>query len=162
MNFRNNLSGLLAIFYAIICLTSCSSTIGTPPVDNRSAKNVAVAKVSDALLGNQEQEIIDKNSKLFQENQDIERKTKSNSEDKIDRQELSALLKLNESQKVIFDKSFKEYDNGKNSIMESLSLDEYEKQEKIKRLAKKRDEAIVTVLDSFQIDIYKKYLLNNQ
>lgn len=75
---------------------------------------------------------------------------------------MSALLKLNESQKVIFDKSFKEYDNGKNSIMESLSMDEYEKQEKIKRLAKKRDESIVTVLDSFQIDIYKKYLLNNQ
>lgn len=162
MKFRNYLSRLLAILYAINCFTSCSSTIGTPPVDNRSAKNVAVSKVSDALLGNQEQEIIDKNNKLFQENQDIERKIKSNSEDKIDRQELSALLKLNESQKVIFDKSFKEYDNGKNSIMESLSMDEYEKQEKIKRLAKKRDESIVTVLDSFQIDIYKKYLLNNQ
>jgi hypothetical protein len=162
MKFRNFLSGLLAIFYAINCFTSCSSTIGTPPVDNRSAKNVAVAKVSDALLGNQEQEIIYKNNKLFQKNQDIERKIKSNSEDKIDRQELSALLKLNESQKVIFDKSFKEYDNGKNSIIESLSMDEYEKQGKITQLVKKRDESIVTVLDSFQVDIYKNYLLKNQ
>jgi hypothetical protein len=37
--------------------------------------------------------------------------------------------------KVIFVKSFREYDNGKNSIIDSLSMDEYEKQEKIMRLA---------------------------
>ena len=36
------------------------------------------------------------------------------------------------------------------------------KKEKIMRVAKKRDDLIIAVLDSFQIDMYKNYLLKNQ
>lgn len=105
-----------------------------------------------------------KNKKLFEENQnrDTSIKSSSDNDSNLNTTELSLLLKLNTSQKKVFDKSFEDYFMGKTSIMESLSLDEYEKKEKIMRVAKKRDDLIITVLDTFQIDMYKNYLLKNQ
>ena len=71
-------------------------------------------------------------------------------------------LKLNSNQRKIFDQSFEEYSVGKNVIMESLSMDDFEKKQKIIRLAKKRDERVIAVLDSLQKDIYQNYILKDQ
>lgn len=145
--------------------TSCSSTnIGNPLLDNRNSKDVLMGTVTNALLGNTDQQTIEKNNKLFEENQNRNTtiKSSSDSDSNLNTTELSLLLKLNTSQKKVFDKSFEDYFMGETSIMESLSLDEYEKKEKIMRVAKKRDDLIIAVLDSFQIDIYKNYLLKNQ
>ena len=153
--------GLLIANFA----TSCSSTnIGNPPHDNRNSKDVLLGTVTDALLGNADQQTIEKNKKLFEENEKRNPTIKSSldSDSNLNTTELSLLLKLNTTQKKVFDKSFKDYFMGKTSIMESLSLDEYEKKEKIMRIAKKRDDLIIGVLDTFQIDMYKNYLHKNQ
>lgn len=166
MKTRNRISLVVALVTIINCFTSCSSYTGsvTPPVNNQSSKEVAIGKVSDALLGNTEHEIIDKNKRLFQENRDIERKTKSNIDldAEINKEELLSYLKLNSNQRKIFDQSFEEYSVGKNAIMESLSMDDFEKKQKIIRLAKKRDERVIAVLDSLQKDIYQNYILKDQ
>ena len=153
--------GLLIANFA----TSCSSTnIGNPPLDNRNSKDVLMGTVTNALLGSTEQQTIEKSKKLFEENQNRDTTIKSSldSDSNLNTTELSLLLKLNTSQKKVFDKSFEDYFAAKTSIMESLSLDEYEKKEKIMRIAKKRDDLIIAVLDAFQIDMYKNYLLKNQ
>ncbi len=153
--------GLLIANFA----TSCSSTnIGNPPHDNRNSKDVLLGTVTDALLGNADQQTIEKNKKLFEENENRNPTIKSSldSDSNLNTAELSLLLKLNTSQKKVFDKSFEDYFISKTSIMESLSLDEYEKKEKIMRIAKKRDDLIIAVLDAFQIDMYKNYLLKNR
>jgi hypothetical protein len=120
-----------------------------------------MGSITNALLGNTDQQTIEKNKKLFEENQNNYSNTKSHSDSdsKLNITELSLLLKLNTSQMKVFDKSFEDYFAGKTLIMESLSLDEYEKKEKIIRVAKKRDDLIIAVLDTFQIDMYKNYLL---
>ncbi|NBU82669.1 MAG: hypothetical protein EBS55_13585 [Flavobacteriaceae bacterium] len=147
------------------CAASCSSTnVGNPPLDNRNSKDVLMGTVTNALLGNTDQQTIEKNNKLFEENRDrdISIKSSSDNDSNLNTTELSLLLKLNTSQKKVFDKSFENYFAGKTSIVESLSLDEYEKKEKIMLIAKKRDDSIIAVLDTFQIDMYKNYLLKNQ
>ncbi len=162
---KNYLFVLCIGFLIANSATSCSSTnVGNPPFDNRNSKDVLMGTVTNALLGNTEQQTIEKNNKLFEENQnrDTTIKSSSDNDSNLNTTELSLLLKLNTSQKKVFDKSFEDYFMGKTSIMESLSLDEYEKKEKIMRVAKKRDDLIITVLDTFQIDMYKNYLLKNQ
>jgi len=158
------LASFCILFISI--LNSCSSTAssGKTFYDNRSSKEVLLGTVTDALLGNTEQQTIEKNKKLFEENEKRNPTIKSSldSDSNLNTAELSLLLKLNTSQKKVFDKSFEDYFVGKTSIMESLSLDEYEKKEKIMRIAKKRDDLIIAVLDTFQIDMYKNYLLKNQ
>jgi len=166
MKIKNNLTLFTFSMVFAHILSSCSSYTGsvTPPVNNQSAKEVAIGKVRDALLGNQEQQIIENDKRLFQENRDIERKTKSNTDldAEINKEELLSYLKLNSNQRKIFDQSFEEYSAGKRAIMESISMDDFEKKQKIIRLAKKRDERVIAVLDSLQKDIYQNYILKNQ
>jgi hypothetical protein len=131
---RISLKAVFAYMYITIVL-SCSSYTSsvTPPVNNQSSKEVAIGKVRDALLGNQEQQNIENDKRLFQENQDIDRKTKSNTDldAEINKEELLFYLKLNSNQRKIFDQSFEEYSAGKRAIMESISMDDFEKKQKI-------------------------------
>lgn len=44
------------------CATSCSSTnIGNPPLDNRNSKDVLMGTITNTLLGNTDQQTIEKN-----------------------------------------------------------------------------------------------------
>jgi hypothetical protein len=166
MKFKKKIILFPLTLLVLNILNSCSSYTGsvTPPVNNQSSKEVAIGKVRDALLGNTDKEIIEKNKRLFEDNQDIDRKTKSNTDldSDINTEELLSLLKLNPDQKKVFDERFNDYFAGKRSIMESLSMDDYEKKQKIIRISKKRDDGIMHVLDRFQLEIFKNYLHNNQ
>ena len=123
--WRNLFILYIGLFIAT-CATSCSSTnVGNPPLDNRNSKDVLMGTVTNALLGNTDQQTIEKNKKLFEENEKRNPTIKSSldSDSNLNTAELSLLLKLNTSQKKVFDKSFEDYFMSKTSIMESLSLD---------------------------------------
>jgi len=110
-------------------------------------------KIVDGILNNEKNQY---------KKEQIEPKEKKEIKEEDNIVELKKILHLNTTQNKIFDLKYADFNQEKRMLNQNLSIvDEDEKNEKVKNLKTKRDNAIRNVLDDIQKDIYSKYLINN-